>query len=497
MSNVEPAAGSSSASGVRRMGDEFQDLAAWAAAVQLIVPEPKYQSVQMEMNGLGNLDDVVLRTKDANQAGDLFQQLKWTTRESNFLDEEYMTDVQTERSKSLLQKLHNSYAALRDRAGQAPFQMQLLSNRPADPAHPLLSQIDGRTGMLVPFAATASPGSAAGQALTAWAGHLSIERDELLEMLSKLRFRAGRDLAGEREKAKTLMLAAGLATTDVALDDGINAAGGWVKDGRRDVSAADVLAVVEAYGLSAQLPTATLLVEDIDHDRSPEAATVGVNWVSHYAETDPALRRVRTDLALYEQAAADLREAADAIEAQGYRRVRIRGHLRQATAFLVGNTFPKTRGFDLEYKQGPTWWATDASRLAPHIAEHHTAIGQGNDLAVLVATAATATDDVLRYLRDQQVPVSELRAYIPDEGEHDSSVVDPGHAVGIASDVRQQVRVQLAVASGTNKKIHLFLAGANGLAVFLGHRWNAVTTTVVYEHRGIGAGYAPAFVAQA
>lgn len=497
MSNVEPAAGSSSASGVRRMGDEFQDLAAWAAAVQLIVPEPKYQSVQMEMNGLGNLDDVVLRTKDADQAGDLFQQLKWTTRESNLLDEEYMTSVQTERSKSLLKKLYNSYVALRDRPGQAPFQMQLLSNRPADPAHPLLSQIDGRTGMLVPFAAIASPESAAGQALTTWAGHLDVERDELLEMLSKLRFRSGRDLAGERENTKTLMLAAGLATTDVALDNGINAAGTWVKGGRREVTATDVLAVVQALGLYAQPPTATLLVEDIDHDRSPEAATVGVNWVSHYAETDPARRRVRTDPALYEQAAADLRGAADAVEAQGYQRVRIRGHLRQATAFLVGNTFPKTRGFDLEYRQGPSWWATDASRQAPQIEENHSAIRQGNDLAVLLATAATATDDVLRYLKDQQVPVSELRTYTPDKGEHDTSVLGPGHAVGIASAARQRVRVALAAAGGTEKKIHLFLAGPNGLAVFLGHRWNAVTTTVVYEPRGVGAGYSPSFVVQA
>ncbi|RLV49727.1 SAVED domain-containing protein [Nocardioides mangrovicus] len=479
------------------MGDEFQDLAAWAAAVQLIVPGPKYQSVQMEMNGLGNLDDVVLRTKDPDQAGDLFQQLKWTTRESNFLDEEYMTSVPSSGTRSLLNKLYSSYVGLRDRAGQAHFQMQLLSNRPADPAHPLLSQIDGRTGMLVPFAMDQPSGSSAGKALTTWAEHLQVERDGLLEMLSKLRFRAGRDLAGERENAKALMLAAGLARTDVALDNGIRAAGAWVRDGRREATETDVLAVVEAFGLSAQPPTATVLVEDIDHDRSPEAATVNVNWVSHYAETDPALRRVRTDPAMYEHAAADIRGAADTIEAEGYRRVHIRGHFRQATAFLVGNSFPKTRGFDLEYKQGPTWWATDAARQAPHIQEHPTAIGQGDDLAVLVATAATATDDVLRYLKDQQAPVSELRTYIPDEGEHDTSVLGPGHAVGIASEIRQRVRAALAAAGGTDRRVHLFVAGPNGLAVFLGHRWNAVTTTIVYEHRGVGAGYVPSFVVQA
>lgn len=493
MSDVEPAAGRASASAVRRMGDEFQDLAAWAAAVQLIVPESKYEAVQMEMDGVGNLDDVVLRTKDPDKAVDLFQQLKWTSWESNFLDEEYMTSARTERSNSLLQKLHKSYITLRDRAEQAPFEMQILSNRPADPAHPLLSRIDGRTGMLVPFATNATPGSDAGKALTAWAQHLDVERDELLALLSKLRIRAGRDVAGEREKAQTFMLAAGLATTDAALDHGIQAAGAWVKDGRREVTAPDVLAVVEALGLAAQPPTATLLVEDIDHDRSPEAATVGVNWVVHYAEADPIHRRTRTDPALYEQAAADLQSAADTIETQGYARVRVRGHFRQATAFLVGNSLPKTRSFTLEYKQGATQWATDAPRQAPHIEEDRIAIDQGDDLAILVATAATATDDVVRYLNDQQVPVSELRSYTPAEGEHDGSVLGAGHAVGIAGDVRQQVRNALAAAAGTNKKVHLFLAGPNGLALFLGHRWNAVATTIVYEHRGIGQGYVASF----
>lgn len=496
MSDVEPAAGKASASGVRRMGDEYQDLAAWAAAVQLILPGTGYQSVQLEMNGLGNLDDVVLRTGDPDRVGDLFQQLKWTTRESNFLDEEYLTTVPPGGRRSLLQKLHSSYVVIRDRAGQAPFYMQVVSNRPVDPDHPLLSEVDGRTGMLMPFAANVAAGSAAGKVLAAWAEHVEVQRDELLAMLSRLRFRAGRDLAGEREQARTLMLAAGLATSEVALNNGISAAGAWVRDGRRQVTAADVRAVVDTFGLSAQPSTATLLVEDIDHDRSPEAATVRLNWVSHYSEDNPVLRRVRTSPALYEQAAADLRNAADSIEAQGYRRVLVRGHMRQACAFVVGNTFPRTRGFDLEYAQGPTIWATDAPRRDPRIQEHVTDLGQGDDLGVLVATAAKATDEVLRFVTEQRVSVSQLRTYTPEEGEHDSSIAGPGHAVGIVGEVRQRVRAALTTG-GAERRVHLFLASPNGLAVFLGHRWNAMTTTIVYEHRSTNAGYFPSFVLQA
>ncbi len=40
------------------------------------------------------------------------------------------------------------------------------------------------------------------------------------------------------------------------------------------------------------------------------------------------------------------------------------------------------------------------------------------------------------------------------------------------------------------ERIHLFLAVPGALALLLGHRWNALRPTVVYEHLGAGAGYA-------
>ena len=46
-------------------------------------------------------------------------------------------------------------------------------------------------------------------------------------------------------------------------------------------------------------------------------------------------------------------------------------------------------------------------------------------------------------------------------------------------------------------RIHLFLAGPGGLALLLGHRWNRTRPTIVYEHRGPGRGYTPAFTVNA
>lgn len=352
MTAPKPQPAPASASGVRRMGDEHQDLAAWAAAVCLVHPGSKYAKLQMEMNQQGNLDDVVLRTADVDVAGDLFQQLKWTTSESNFLDDDHMTTMPRGSARSLLKKLHDAYNIVNNAAGKAPFQMQLHSSRPADPTHPLLSKIDGRTGLLVPFAANASVGSNAGKSLAEWAAHLDVDRED------------------------------------------------------------------------------------------------------------------------------------------------VRGHFRQATAFLAGASFPKTRGFELECLQGPARWTTDVSRESADLDEQELDIGQVRDLAFLIVPAARAAGDVARYIRETLLPVGQLIALTPAAGEHDGAIRGAGHAVGIAGEVRQRVRNVLSQGP-PNTRLHLFLAEPNGLALFLGHRWNAIATTITYEHRGIVAGYAATFTVDA
>jgi hypothetical protein len=74
------------------------------------------------------------------------------------------------------------------------------------------------------------------------------------------------------------------------------------------------------------------------------------------------------------------------------------------------------------------------------------------------------------------------------------AVTGPGHAVALAQAIRNQVR-QLADASRT-PRLHLVLACPAGLALLLGHRWNRVPTTQLYEDLGLGARYTPAFLLQ-
>jgi hypothetical protein len=73
---------------------------------------------------------------------------------------------------------------------------------------------------------------------------------------------------------------------------------------------------------------------------------------------------------------------------------------------------------------------------------------------------------------------------MPAEGAHDQSVAGAGQAVAYAQALRNAVRAHLE--SEPSDRVHLFLAGPGGLALLLGHRWNCVAPTTVYEHLGPG-----------
>ena len=150
MTAPRPAEGPASRSGVRRSGDAYQDLIVWGAAMRVIGPASRFTQVEVEINGVGNVDDVVLRST----AGDRFGQVKWATTTASQVDEDFLTSS-SGNEKSLLQKLHASYGTLRT-AGGTPT-LELITNRTLDGTHPLLGHVDGRTDLLVPYAGLGRP----------------------------------------------------------------------------------------------------------------------------------------------------------------------------------------------------------------------------------------------------------------------------------------------------------------------------------------------------
>jgi hypothetical protein len=174
----------------------------------------------------------------------------------------------------------------------------------------------------------------------------------------------------------------------------------------------------------------------------------------------------------------------------------VRGALRQATFFRVGAALPDTRGHELRYVQKQQLWSTDAPKASigePDVVR--TPVGGGSDLAVAVGVATNPTAAVVEYLRTAKIPVDDLLTVQPATGADDRAVADAGQAVAYAQQIRDRVRQELDRRPA--QRVHLFLAGPGGLALLLGHRWNRIRPTVVYEHLGPGRGYIPAFTVDA
>ena len=198
MTVPQPAAGPASRSGVRRFGDHYQDLIGWIAALRVLHPHNDFHQMEIEVNGVGNIDDVVLR---ADNGLHRYIQVKWTTNPTNMIDNGYLTKQETSTSKSLLQKFFASWKMLD--TGTGPPTMELVTNRVLDAANPLLGLLDGRTDLLNPAARLAGPRTRAGMRLTELATHLSCTQDGHSDMLDALLFKPGQSVNGERDRAQS------------------------------------------------------------------------------------------------------------------------------------------------------------------------------------------------------------------------------------------------------------------------------------------------------
>jgi hypothetical protein len=124
-----------------------------------------------------------------------------------------------------------------------------------------------------------------------------------------------------------------------------------------------------------------------------------------------------------------------------------------------------------------------------------TAVDNGDELAVAVGMTVGPTTAVTWFISAARLPVRSLLTLMPAEGAHDQSVAGPGQAVAYAQALRTVVREHLETAPAD--RVHAFLAGPRGLALLLGHRWNRVAPTLVYEDLGTGRGYVAAFTVAA
>lgn len=477
--------------GVRIAGDHYQWLVAWSGCLTVLHDAAEGSnpvlSVGVEIDGVGNLDDVVLMRAEPPHTQ---MQIKYAVDSSSPVNTEWLTEPTPAGGPCLLRKTARSWQRLT--ANGDPVDLRIVTNRAPDPADVLVAGRDARTGLLLPKAAGQTAASDRGKARGAWADSAGIDEGRLLELLSVLHFDLSRDLALLEQIVSLQMFACGLRGDPTAVLAGASWIAQQVRDGRRTIDLPAIKAAVQALGLRQGQARAVLSIATLKPDPLAGQAELSLDWVDRFDGDDAYSKRRPKPPATWQQLQDDIN--AIPIRLTGTRSVLVTGSLRQATAFAVGASLRLVTGFDLATVQRDQLWASDSDydKATPLVTREY-AVGTGNDLAVALQVATQIDEDVLNFLREAPVRADRLLVLGPVGGPRDNAVKNAKVANALALSIRDAVR---AAVKG-HPQVHLFLAGPLGLSLLLAHRWNRIAPTAVYEDLGISLGYEHAFTIRA
>jgi hypothetical protein len=114
-------------------------------------------------------------------------------------------------------------------------------------------------------------------------------------------------------------------------------------------------------------------------------------------------------------------------------------------------------------------------------------IGQGADLAFAVGLTGDPTLDVEAFIRASCMPVGRLLVLGPPGAPGVTAVPSDGWAMGWTRATREVVRAQANALNSST--VHVFFLCPAGIALMLGHQWNIMPPTVLYEF--VGNSYEP------
>ncbi|TWS22795.1 SAVED domain-containing protein [Tsukamurella sputi] len=473
-----------SASGVRIAGDDYQWLHAWRSCLEALHENfvgnnaNPIVAVGVEESGVGNGDDVVLHRK---QPPNTYTQVKYAVDNRTAVNLEYLA------TSGILRKMQQTYTGLI--ADGTPAEMRLITNRNADPNDSLVADRDGRDGRLVPRATQGGPNSDRGKARVAWAAEAQTDEEHLLDLLTHLHFDIAYDLDRLRRDVSLLMTANGLRSDPTAVELGADWVSKQVIAGHRRISLDDIKRAITTLGLHAGSPWTTISIATITHDYLAEQAAVSIDWVDRMSGVTDWTRVEPAQPASWNELATDIRSIPSRLGSN--KRILVTGHMRQATGFLVGTELRRVKGYEVGVRQGDQLWTGEEQTTSGTITHMREDAAAAPGTAIIVNIAADAAADTIEWIRESALPVSEILTATPIAGVGPKAVPNAAAANSLAIDIRD-----LARRHARNGDLHLFLIGPLGVAVLLGHHWNRLTTTHVYEHLG-GVDYTHAFTVEA
>jgi hypothetical protein len=460
---------------------------AWEACVAALLDfargaDDPIVGIGVEVDGVGNLDDVVIRR---GRPPHTYKQVKYAVDSTTPVNTAYLTDPSSTGGPSILAKIATTWRALRV-AGE-PMELAIVTNRQADRGDLLVAGRDSRTRLLLPRAAAGGPLSARGRARAQWAGAAGLSEADLLDLLGVLQFDLGLDPERLEQVVSLEMTVAGLCGDAAAVNSGIDFVVEQVIAGRRELTLGAIQEAIEARQLRVDSARAIVSIATLVPDPLARHALCAIDWVDRFDGEDANLKRRPRPPATWAELQADIQ----AIPSQlgSVKRVVVTGSMRLAPAFAIGAALRMVTGVDVATMQRGELWRSEASYAEPATpVATERAIDQGEDLAVAIEVSAPIADDVTAWIRDRALPVSRLVVLGPDGGPRDNAVAGAEEACALAIGIRNAVRQQVK----GHRRIHLFIAAPMALALLLGHRWNRLAPTVVYEDLA-ALGYEAAF----
>jgi SMODS-associated and fused to various effectors sensor domain len=476
-----------SASAARLIGDDVQHLVGLYWALKALLSGETILSVALEARRAGNVDDVVVKRHPGTP--DTYYQVKTSVDDRHPANAAWLMQPSPAKGPSILQKFYGSWRTITASGGAV--ELALVTTRGIDPGDAVLRLCD-RHETVATGLRQASPRSLAGRARAEWANHLGVSEAQLLDFLSVLRFLHHGSEASWRERVQTVMQGLGLRHDDQAVTIGLAEVRDWVKDGRRELTVDQLREAINRLDLRIAEPEALLVVQALGQHPRAEDAVVALDWVTDFEGDNPRTRRRPHDTGMWNgKFRTELHDAAHRIKVQGYTRVLVQGNMRLPCWFAVGAEFSSVAGFAVACQRGSSTWSSTTAPSPCSLAHAEAVLlDQGDDLAIGLAIATDPSEDVLAYLRSVRIPVSAYICLSPADGASGVAVRDEHAAIGLAREIRQQIREQCRTRGV--KRLHLFLAMPSGLALLLGHLWDRLPTTLIYADLVID-GYEPAF----
>ena len=463
-------------------GDDYQHVIGLYNAGRILT-DPELESVSIEDADGGAFDDAVVRATASSGRAHEYNQVKSGVYRETVIDNDWLVKTRTVRSKSPLQHFHRTWVDVT--AKGEPFILRLVSNKNFDHNDPILGLIDNLTDRIPRWKLDGlGPNSAGGKHLAAWAEHLEVPIDDLKDFLTEVIFVHGESESSWADRAAALMRNAGFRGDDDAVVRGVEMVRGWVKNCAGPRTREDIQAEMATKGLLARAGELVLAIHAVDRAALPHHPNAEIDIVELYRGGDPFERRQLLDPAAWDEVV--MPRLAAAKEGPPGLREQEPAHRRgdAAVDVLRGRPdVPDVGRWVLSSELRGVLWSTIAERedAAVEVLCDED-LDLGGNLALAIGLTHDPTSQVRDYITGAGLPVAKLLTLSTPGGATPTSVPGPGWAADWVRHARERAR---GVAGKLRPpRVHLFLAAPAGVALFLGHDWNLMPDTTVYDHVG-------------